>query len=155
MNAVDVANELRANITVHRPQNYKWWKPIWYWLFDICVNNAYLLWKRERKDTAHDSHRRFYKELANSLLGTPLFGEGEEHIVLKSTTAQRCRIGDKVKGHCKQGSNKRVFGAQISGNSRPNKDARAAQIRTYCKACGVHLFTTEGKDCWALYHSIS
>jgi hypothetical protein len=43
MNGVDTASQIGGGFSVHRPTEVKWWRPIWYWILDICANNWYLL----------------------------------------------------------------------------------------------------------------
>jgi Transposase IS4 len=45
MKGVDQADQLRANFTCHRKQNYRTWWPLFYFLIDVACVNAYLLWK--------------------------------------------------------------------------------------------------------------
>ena len=66
INGVDRANQLRRNYTVHRPQIYRVWQPIWYWLMDISATNAYLMTTPE--DTQHRAHRKFQENLTMQLL---------------------------------------------------------------------------------------
>jgi hypothetical protein len=43
MNGVDLANQLRAHITCHRPFKRRNWRPTWFWLVDPCRVNSWLL----------------------------------------------------------------------------------------------------------------
>ena len=45
MDGVDTANQLRADFTTFRPQNMRYWKPLFHWLLDIVLANSYLLAK--------------------------------------------------------------------------------------------------------------
>ena len=42
MGGVDVANQLRSSYELHRPTRRTWW-PIFYWLLDASLVNAYRL----------------------------------------------------------------------------------------------------------------
>jgi hypothetical protein len=71
---VDQADQLRANFTCHRKQNYYIWMPLFYWLVDIVCVNAYLLWKwssianSEYDLRTHIEHRIFISTLYTQLL---------------------------------------------------------------------------------------
>ena len=43
MGGVDIANQLRASFTTLRPQNLRYWYPLFYWLLDIALTNSCLL----------------------------------------------------------------------------------------------------------------
>jgi hypothetical protein len=68
MNSVDRANQLRRNYTIHRPQIYRVWHPIWYWLMDISATNAYLMTTSPEEDQQHRAHRKFQENLTMQLL---------------------------------------------------------------------------------------
>ena len=44
MNGVDRSNQLRKNFTAHRPFEQRVWRPLWYYMLDICAVISYLLW---------------------------------------------------------------------------------------------------------------
>ena len=43
MGGVNQASHLQVNFSCHKPYEKRWWRPILYWLLDVCANNAYLL----------------------------------------------------------------------------------------------------------------
>jgi Transposase IS4 len=60
---VDQADALRPNFTVHRPQNYRNWHPLFAFFLDIACVNAYKLWiwssiaNSEANSRSHRGHR--------------------------------------------------------------------------------------------------
>ena len=74
MKGVDQADQLRANFTCHRKQNYRTWWPLFYFLVDIACVNAYLLWKWSSTANStyakrtHNGHRYFMETLCSQLL---------------------------------------------------------------------------------------
>jgi len=42
---IDHANHLRRNFNCHRQFELRNWRPIAYWLFDVCSTNAFVIWK--------------------------------------------------------------------------------------------------------------
>jgi Transposase IS4 len=71
MNGVDRSNQLRKNFTAHRPYERRIWRPLWYYILDICAVNSYLIWKGNRIDPGKRGQRRYRETLINSLLNTP------------------------------------------------------------------------------------
>jgi hypothetical protein len=157
MNGGDVANQLRHTISCHRPQESKWWRPIWYWLLDICATNAYLLWKLNEDATDTRLHAKFHSRLVEQLLEPdPTVPDGlhhpdwSEHQPGPLQKPTYCAWGKKHPGECEQGGRKkRQFGDEITNHSRPAK--RPRQVKTCCKLCGVALCV--GHDCWYKWHT--
>ena len=73
MNGVDWVNQLRRNFTVHQPFESRVWRPLWYYILDVCTVNSYLIWKGNSttKDKSKRGQRRFRKPLIDALLTTP------------------------------------------------------------------------------------
>ena len=70
MNDVDRSNQLRKNFTAHRPYERRVWRPLWYYILDICVVNNYLLWKGDKADIKKRGQCPFRKALIDALLNT-------------------------------------------------------------------------------------
>jgi Transposase IS4 len=119
---VDQADQLRANFTCHRKQNYRTWIPIFYFLVNISCVNAYLLWKwtstanTTKAAKTHTSHRDFMNALCTQLLHSndPIEEEQQEKQeeqqeqsqFLSTAVLQRHhkRIQEKSHGRCEWGS---------------------------------------------------
>jgi Transposase IS4 len=71
INGVDRHNQLRKNMTVHRKYERRTWRPQWYFAFDVCCVNSYLIWKGNIPDRDNRKHRRFREELSSILLNWP------------------------------------------------------------------------------------
>jgi Transposase IS4 len=71
MNGVDRSNQLRRNFTIHRAYERRIWRPLWYYVFDVCTVNSYLIQKGDTEDKSHKGQRPFRKALAEALLNTP------------------------------------------------------------------------------------
>jgi Transposase IS4 len=152
MNGVDLASQFRGGFTCHRPHSFKWWKPLLFWLLDICCNNAYLIWRLSQSWTRHVMHQTFMDRLIDDMLRynqwTPTPGKAELHQVRRLDKPRRCAYGLSG-GGCVQGQRRhRQFGTELSGNARDR--IRPAQVRTACNHCNVAL-CTRGR-CWQLYH---
>jgi Transposase IS4 len=74
MKGVDQADALRANFTVHRPQNYRVWHPLFAFFVDVACVNAYKLWQwsskanTEADKRSHRGHRVFMTALCQQLM---------------------------------------------------------------------------------------
>jgi hypothetical protein len=77
MNGVDRANQIRRSYTVHRPQNYRTWRPQWHWLLDTSATNAYFVTARPEEDTQHRAHRKFQENLYLQLLAVTEDGQSQ------------------------------------------------------------------------------
>ena len=154
---MDLANQLRSTYTCYRAGDDKWWRPLWWWLIDICITNAYVLWKATDTNSDHRQHRRFHDELIDSLLAIPQLQEVDpwddiplEDIPITVTKKGYCCWGLKSKGGCEAGShrNRSVLGEIVNSSRAPK---RPRQVRTGCKKCGIRI-CTDGK-CWDNWHS--
>jgi len=75
MNGVDIANQLQAEFTT-KQQTSRIWMPLFYYLLDTAIYNAYILSEHYYKSRpSYDpnkricgTHRGFRKALVNSLL---------------------------------------------------------------------------------------
>ena len=157
MGGVDQASHLRVNFSCYKPYEKRWWRPILYWLLDICINNAYLLWKLQKNNQSRRLHETFFDDLVRVMLNydpwTPAPGQDScLHEPVKLQSRQRCAWGWKSKGGCVQGDkredNKRRALRAISGNARP--DSRPRQVQTGCKQCRVALCID--RACWRQFH---
>jgi hypothetical protein len=41
MNGVDRGNQLRKSFTCHKPYERRIWRPLWYYILDVCAVNSY------------------------------------------------------------------------------------------------------------------
>jgi Transposase IS4 len=80
MNDMDRANQLRKNLTVNRPYKRRVWRPLWYYLLDICAINSGLIWDKLHLGQCQKKrgHRRFRENLIQALLSTP-YTESTSH----------------------------------------------------------------------------
>jgi hypothetical protein len=71
MNGVDRANQLRRNLTAHRACERRVWRPLWYYVLDVCAVNSHLIWKGDTEDKSKKGQRPFRNVLEEALLNTP------------------------------------------------------------------------------------
>jgi Transposase IS4 len=78
MNAVDCANQLRKNLTVHRRWERRVWRPQWFYILDICLVNSFLIWKYSQPSEKNDLHRKYQETLLYILINWPRESELEK-----------------------------------------------------------------------------
>jgi hypothetical protein len=160
MNGVDIANQLRASFTCHRPLEARWWRPILYWLIDVYTVNAFLIWRVnrcEREVRSHRLHRTFQESLVQSLLAIdvnlPLYERPSEHLVDRRDRVGYCAWGRKHPEQCQQGhindAGARVVLGEVVNGVRPSLK-RPRQVRSFCRGCNVYLCTQQ--QCWRDWH---
>jgi len=69
MGGVDIANQLRASYTTQPRKVNRYWKPLFYWLLDIAITNAYLLSRSLSAVQDPRAHQKFIKTLCEELMG--------------------------------------------------------------------------------------
>ena len=83
MNGVDISSHLRHQFTCLQSRKQRNWRPIFYVLLDTCINDAYLLWKRNQDSKDHNLHHKFHTRLTKQLLlydaWTPAPGNASLH----------------------------------------------------------------------------
>jgi Transposase IS4 len=79
MGGVDIANQLRAGFSTHQ-RGVKFWHPLFYWLLDSTIINAFRLSENQRKSRIlqlgdekdkKDQHQAFRNALVKALLEDP------------------------------------------------------------------------------------
>ena len=159
MNGVDLASQFRNGFSIHHPGSIKWWKPLFFWLIDVCTTNAFLIWRSDKSTKDKGLHKQFYDLLIDEALSydpwTPAPATPSKHRVVHLDKKIYCVNGSANPGACIQGmrmkgrEEERQFGTVISGNIR--KRRRSAQVRTACYACNAAL-CTKG-TCWEQFHT--
>ena len=88
---VDIADQLRAGFTTQQ-QGLKPWRPLFYWLLDSTIINAFKLWEHQRKaklcgkEKVRSMHHAFREALVSELLKDP-FPTGPKQVYITKNTA--------------------------------------------------------------------
>jgi len=144
MGGIDTANRYRADFTTLRPQNYRYWKPLFHWLLDIVLTNSYLLAKASRtpqigESRWHYSYRRFLEALAKALM---TYGEAPEHNQIlrpRRTYCAYCRRNQNWKPKHQE----RAFGADITNiEGGSGGQFRGSRTQGGCDKCNIALCRT-------------
>jgi Transposase IS4 len=163
MNGVDRANQLRRNFTAHRAYERRVWRPLWYYILDVCAVNGYLVWKGDTEDKSKKGQRPFRSALAEALLNTPYATSNHgnyQAMPLINENAQNHHWEQFPKrGYCvwckKQAETFKIRPvlAEIVNGAAPTGRKRSARSQGGCKGCNVYL--CKKGACFKQYHSNS
>jgi hypothetical protein len=155
MGGVDIANQLRASFTTLRPQNLRYWKPLFYWLLDIALTNSYLLALAiVGASRHHRDHQKYLEALAQALM---TYCDAPEHTQIYRASRAYC-------AYCRNISESnwkpkhlqprpRAFGANITNIRGPGQfqgQFRGSKTQWGCQECNKPLCKIG--DCWRLWH---
>ncbi len=162
MNAVDVSNQHRSNLSFHLQFERRIWRPLGEWLFDVALHNAYSLWRlhtSSKIQASHRMHEAFEKALIHALLHpnsthTPISQLGK---------GRRCRWGALAPGQCTQGQDisyirgngvgkrpRKVLEEVDVNAPRPTPKTRSRCVKSGCEECQVALCID--RPCFDSYH---
>jgi hypothetical protein len=165
MGGVDIANQYRAVFTTLRPQNLRYWKPLFYWLLDIAIVNSYLLALAiTGVSRGHRDHQKYQEALAEALM---TYCEAPEHNPIRRATRVYC-------AYCRESQlnwqpkhsqyrpisrpRNRAFGVDITNISEGSRGQiqgsrgrfRGSKTQWACEQCNESL--CKKGDCWRLWH---
>jgi hypothetical protein len=162
MNAVDIANQFRAHTTFQHPFERRNWRPLGFFLLDICLGNSYFIWKAKQAHQSTHLRAKFNRTLIDQLLA-----RGPTHTLSKRPTKRRCAWGvnhlndcspdidyhkseRQLRRHQRQQANRVPLGeiAVNLGAQRPRR--RAAESKWGCEMCDVNLCKQKG--CFIKFH---
>jgi Transposase IS4 len=168
MNGVDRSNQLRKNLTVHRAYERRIWRPLWYYILDVCAVNGYLIWKGDTDDRAKRGQRRFRGPLIKALLNTP-YPEAQKPVRGPYKGKPMPQPNQDTQDHhwrpflkrgyciwCKKNAqewkSKRVRPALVEIVNQATPSAVQRQSQTYggCMSCGAYLCSKGA--CFEQYH---
>ena len=162
MNAVDVNNQLRKTFSSHQQHERRIWRPLGYWLFDVCLTNSFIIWRELQSQKKQDGHR-LHEEFERALI-SGLLQRGLHHLPMKRIGKRsRCHWGVLRPGECLQQPKvynddermarrrKRSALGEISGNARlKTAPKRPRNVESGCSDCNLNLCIT--RACFQSYH---
>ena len=140
MNGVDRADQLGSTYTVAR-KALKWWKYLFFYLFDVCIVNAFILMKESPAHQLKTKTNRprdrtqleFRMKLARQMLAAYTSKRKRPATLVESVnTSQHWPAVMPKKGYCKMCSMKHIRREPVTG----------------CEQCQVNLCT----KCFKPYH---
>ena len=147
------------------------WRPLWYYLLDICAVNSYLIWRQNAQDRKKRGQRQFREPLIKALLNTTYpkvhistnSGLQGNTASLANQNAQIHRWEDFMKRSycvwCKDNAEKwvpkwtRPVLAEIVNGAASTQRKRQSKTFGGCTACNVYLCRKGA--CFEQYHSNS
>ncbi len=162
MNSVDIANQFRSNFSFHHDYERRNWRPLAWFLLDVCLGNSYFIWKAKQAHQSTYLRSKFNRKLINALLM-----KGTEHKAEKRPKKQRCVWGAKHLTDCHEGVSdhkterqrrqiarnnaKRLPLGVVSGNLLRRPLVQRAKTTVWgCNSCKVNLCVKKG--CFIKYH---
>jgi len=98
MGGVDIADQLRAGFSTQQ-RGVKPWRPLFYWLLDSTIINAFRLLEHQRKsklgsgkDKVRSAHRAFREALVSELLKDPVPTALKQVYITKKTGLPQIRL---------------------------------------------------------------
>lgn len=149
MGGVDRADQYTASYCFMRKSN-KWWRKLFFWGFEMCVINAYIMYKFVQKENNRTpiSHLKFVRRLVDQLVGD--FRDGSQRNTGPATSTGLERLNGRLhiirhddNGNCRD---------CIVCSNRKIKGGRK-QTRFYCDTCLKKPFMCIG-NCFQKYHTL-
>ena len=162
MGGVDIADQLRTGFSTQQ-RGVKPWRPLFYWLLDTTIINAFRLSEHQRKarlgstkDKVQSAHRAFCIALVSELLKDPLPKVPKQVYVTQNTQLPKIRLTRPIGIHC-QILGKRAHcmfcrWSRITKRGRPMKVIAKSQnvhkTTLVCSHCKVNLCI----ECFSVFH---
>ena len=162
MGGVDIADQLRTGFSTQQ-WGVKPWRPLFYWLLDSTITNAFILSEHERKgklggkvDSRRSMHRAFQEGLVSDLL-KDLNTSPKPVFVTKSTTLPQIRHTTPIEIHQQfRGKQAACLFCQWCRQSKKSSNSRiitpsnqVPRTQIICSHCRVPLC----KECFWVFHS--
>jgi Transposase IS4 len=162
MGGVDIADQLRAGFSTQQ-RGVKPWRPLFYWLLDTTIINAFCLSEHQRKaklgngkDKVRSAHWAFREALVSELLKDSLPEVSKQAYVTKNTVLPKIRLTRPIEIH------QRIFGKRAPCMfcrwSRVTKKGRTLKIiakpqnvhktTLVCSHCSINLC----EECFTMFH---
>jgi Transposase IS4 len=160
MNGVDRSNQLRKNFTAHRSYERRIWRPIWYYILDVCAVNSYLISKGDTTDQGNRGQRRFREALMDALLCTPSPSSPPPPPLIPQPGLTHCWERFEKRGYCLwckkytakwEPKRTRVILGEIVNGATSTQAQRHSRAYGGCKISSVYLCVKGA--CFELYHS--
>jgi hypothetical protein len=159
MNGVDVHDQYRCYYNVRR-RNRKWWMPLFFWILDSCISNAYICyvhyWKRQPTTLKLLSHAEFRANLCSA------FAKGRKRRKAVSSPERRrntpLHLQSERLGDMKEQSGHWLVAEQRKPNGNTNhrfcyyckiKHKISSRTIYFCERCDVALHI----GCMKPYHT--
>jgi hypothetical protein len=159
MGGVDIADQLRAGFSTQQ-RGVKPWRPLFYWLLDSTIINAFRLSEHHRKsklsgkDKVRSAHRAFREALVSELLKDSSPTAPKQVYITKNTLLPQIRLTRPIEIHCCIPGKRAAcifcgWRQQTKKGIRViTKSNRVPRTRLICSHCSVPLC----KECFISFH---
>ena len=170
MNGVDRSNQLRKNFSAHQLYERRVWRPLWYYILDVCAVNGYLIWKGNIPDQCNRGQRQYRESLINALLNTPLPSPPppsppppstpppppirqpyDTHYWERLEKRGYCLWCKKYTAKWEPKRTRVILGEIVNRAATSGRAPRQSRTCGGCNICGVYLCAKGG--CFERYHS--
>jgi hypothetical protein len=163
MGGVDIADQLRAGFSTQQ-RGVKPWRPLFYWLLDTTITNAFRISEHQRKaklglgakDRVRSAHRAFRESLVLDLLKNPSPTASKRFYVTQNALLPNIRLTRPIEIH------KRILGKRAicifcrwsrvtkKGNTAKviTKAANVPKTRLICSHYSINLYI----KCFTIFH---
>ena len=150
MGGVDIADQLQTGFSTQQ-RGIKPWRPLFYWLLDSTIINAFRLSEHQRKakligkDKVRSAHRAFCESLVKELLKDPLLKASKRGpYITKNTILPNIRLTRPIGIHYPIPSKRAAcvfcsWRLQTKRAIKITKSARAPRTRLICSHCSTPL----------------
>ena len=121
----------------------KWWRKVFFWMLEVLINNAHVLYKLHTSTTQKLTMKEFRRELAVQLCQDVV--RAEPHPIrrhdqtLESLCGRHFAEKSKKRRDCRVCSNK-------------NRGGQRRLVNTFCAICSDKPFLCIG-ECYKVYHT--
>src|SRR5271165_1768087 len=162
MGGVDIADQLQAGFSTHQ-RGVKPWRPLFYWLLDSTIINAFQVSENQRKsrlgsekDKVRSAHRAFRDALVSELLKDPTPATPKQLYITKNTLLPQIRLTRPIEIHQMIRGPKAVclYCRWCWANNRGctpriiTKSSNMPKSRILCSHCNISLCGV----CFLLFH---
>ena len=162
MGGVDIADQLQAGFSTQQC-GVKPWRPLFYWLLDSTIINAFWLLEHQRKsklggqkDKVRSVHQAFREALVSELLKDPFPTAPKQVYITKNTELPQIRLTRPIEIHQQVPGKQapRLFCRWSRQNKRGvtpkviTKSNSVPKTRIFCSHCNTPLC----RECFFLFH---
>ena len=142
MMGVDRMDQMMAYYAFDR-KSIKWWRKVFFWLLEVAVNNAHVLYKSHtssaRKMTLKEFRRELSVELCQGLVQEDTLGYQRMDRSLERLRGRHFPDSDRKRRDCRVCSDRNSVGGR-------------SLVKTFCSTCSDKPALCLG-DCFRTYHT--
>ncbi len=141
MGGVDLADQYISYYSLTQRKTIKWWKNFFWRIIDICILNAWIIFRANFPESEINSHRLFRIELIHQMVQPLLTLRADPECPLRlSGSGKRPAAEKRLCGkHFANKSSKRARCAVCYNKKTPHGKRKDTKVSTFCPKCDVYL----------------